>query len=302
MKFRKARYYLIAIALILFLLPQSVFSQEQSAQTKKSFLWEVQSQTTRVYILGSIHFMKKEMYPLRSTIEDAFTMADYLVVEVNTMAVDQNKMQAEILRKGMYQGNKTVKDDLSEDVFAMLKNYLEKNNIPMTNLMKFKPGMIVMTLESMRLMKLGYVPEYGIDMHFLQKAHGVKQIFELETIDEQLNLLLDNSMNDNLIMKSSILEWEQDEELMEKVISLWMNGSADKMADLIIKEPLREQPDMLPFYKKFFFDRNAKMADKIKSYLASEQIYFVVVGSGHLIGEKGIIQLLKKEGYTITQL
>lgn len=302
MKIRKMRYCIILITLILFLLPQSVISQEQSAQTKKSFLWEVQSSTTRVYILGSIHFMKKEMYPLDPIIEDAFAMSDYLVVEVNPTTVDQQKMQTKLFQKGMYQGNKTVKDDLSEDVFIMLKNHLEKNNIPMANLMKFKPGMIVMTLESMQLMKLGFLPEYGIDMHFIKKSQGIKPILELETIDDQLDLLIDSSLDKNLLIKDSILEWERAGELMEKVVLFWADGNADQMENLIIKEPLTEQPDLFPVYEKLLFNRNTKMMNKIINYLASEQIYFVVVGSGHLIGEKGIIHLLKGAGYSVTQL
>ena len=130
MKFRKVRHYFITITLILFLLPQAAFNQEQNAETKKSFLWQVQSPTSTVYLLGSIHLMKKEMYPLNPVIENAFNKSDYLVVEVNPLTIDQKKMQNEIMLKGMYQGDKTVKDDLSDEVFAMLKIHLEKNNIP----------------------------------------------------------------------------------------------------------------------------------------------------------------------------
>jgi uncharacterized protein YbaP (TraB family) len=302
MKFRQVRHYSIIIIFILLLLPQAVFSQEEDAQAKKSFLWQVQSPTSTVYLLGSIHFMKKEMYPLHPAIENAFDESAYLVVEVNPLTIDQKKMQNEILRKGMYQGDKTVKDDLNEEVFAMLKAHLEKNNIPMANLMKYKPGMIVMTLASLQLMKLGFSPEYGIDLHFVKKAQGERPILELETMDEQLALLLDRSMNDDLVVKNSILEWEKTEELMETTISLWKDGNADQMSNLIIKEPLKENPELLPVYQKMFFDRNKKMAGKIKNYLKTEQTYFVVVGLGHLIGDEGIVNLLEMEGYTVNQL
>ena len=139
-------------------------------------------------------------------------------------------------------------------------------------------------------------------MYFLKKAQGKIPILELETMDEQMELLLGDSLNDDLILKNSILEWEQTEETMDTVISLWNDGNADQMANLIIKEPLQENPELLPVYQQFFFDRNKKMTNKIKGFLATEQIYFVVVGSGHLIGENGIISLLKKAGYTVNQL
>ncbi len=302
MKYEKLKHYFIAAALFLFFLPQAVFSQEQNVPTKKSFLWRVQSPTATVFLLGSIHFMKPEMYPLNSIIEDAFDQSAYLVVELNPLTMDQNKMQNEIMLKGIYQGDRTVKDDLSEDVFAMLKTHLEKNNMPMDNFIKFKPGMIVMTMTSLQIMKLGFSPEYGIDLHFIRKAQGEKPILELETMDEQMDLLLDNSLNNDLIVKSSILEWEKTEEVLEKTIALWKIGGADQMTALIIDEPLKTNPEFLPVYQKMFFDRNRKMASKITQFLGSKHTYFVVVGSGHLIGGNGIVRLLEKAGHDVTQL
>jgi uncharacterized protein YbaP (TraB family) len=42
------------------------------------------------------------------------------------------------------------------------------------------------------------------------------------------------------------------------------------------------------------------MTDKIKSYLEKEGDFFVVVGAGHLVGERSIVDLLRAEGYTVT--
>ena len=302
MKFRKIKRVLLITLLIGCILPQAVFSQESGTQTGTSFLWQVQSDTATVYVLGSIHILKPEIYPLNPTIESAFDQSDFLVVEVNPLTVDQTKMQNEIVMKGMYQGNKTVKDDLSDEVFIMLTQHCESMNIPVENLLKFKPGMIVMTLANVQLMKLGFSPEYGIDMHFVKKAKGQKPILELETMDEQLSLLFDGLLDDDLILKNSILEWEKTKDTMDTVISLWKNGNAGRMNALIIEEPLQEHPELLPVYQKMFFQRNEKMTGKIKNFLETEHTYFVVVGSGHLIGDEGIIHLLKQEGYSVKQL
>ena len=48
--------------------------------------------------------------------------------------------------------------------------------------------------------------------------------------------------------------------------------------------------------------RNRNIVLKIDDYLKTKATYFVVVGAGHLLGEKGIIQLLKERGYTVEQL
>ena len=40
------------------------------------------------------------------------------------------------------------------------------------------------------------------------------------------------------------------------------------------------------------------MASKIEGYLKTKETYFVVVGAGHLVGDKGIIKMLKERGYS----
>ena len=67
---------------------REVFSQEG-----KSFLWKVQSKTNTLYILGSVHFLKKEMYPLNKKIEDAFDKSEVLVVEANINDPAQTDVQ-----------------------------------------------------------------------------------------------------------------------------------------------------------------------------------------------------------------
>ena len=44
------------------------------------------------------------------------------------------------------------------------------------------------------------------------------------------------------------------------------------------------------------------MLDKILEYLDTDKTYFVIVGSGHLSGKKGIVQLLDAKGYAIRQV
>ncbi len=58
------------------------------------------------------------------------------------------------------------------------------------------------------------------------------------------------------------------------------------------------------FNKKFLDERNKNMAEKIQYYLNNEdgRNYFVVIGSAHLIGDTGIIKLLKEKGYNVRQI
>ena len=210
-------------------------------------------------------------------------------------------MQEQIMLKGLYTGDQTVKDSLNKEVFEMLKDFLEKNGIPLANVLKLKPGMLAMTLISVQLMKLGFSPEDGIDIYFLKKGHGVKPILELESMEEQLSLFFDMP-DENLFLKHTILSLDKMEKEINDIILAWNQGDDDKLNNIVFIDPLKEHPELLPIYQRLFFDRNVKMTARIKDLLKTKQIYFIVVGSGHLIGEKGIIKLLQKAGHEIRQL
>ena len=74
---RKRATRILSTFCILILLSLSVLVQESVAQSKKTFLWKVQSKTNTVYVMGSIHYLKKEMYPLNEKIENAFEKSDH---------------------------------------------------------------------------------------------------------------------------------------------------------------------------------------------------------------------------------
>ena len=50
---------------------------------EKSFLWKVDSDQNSLYILGSIHLLNKETYPLKNNIENAFEQTNKLVLEID---------------------------------------------------------------------------------------------------------------------------------------------------------------------------------------------------------------------------
>jgi len=44
------------------------------------------------------------------------------------------------------------------------------------------------------------------------------------------------------------------------------------------------------------------MVSKIEDLLRTKETYFVIVGAGHLVGNRGIIEILKGKGYFVEQL
>lgn len=272
------------------------------ADDGKHFLWEVSSPKSTVKILGSIHFAKPELYPLSPVIEQAFDTSDTLAVEVDMDAIDPKVIQTKMLSACIYPENDEIRKHLDRQTFILLLDYLKRQHIPLTAVRRMKPGLLAITLTANRLMKLGFTPDHGIDHYFLAKARGKKKIVELETFDEQLALF--SSISDpNAFVRYTLRDLDSMEGIMNDAISAWKNGDADKINQMFILDTLQKSPEMRTVMQSFFFDRNLKMAEKIMGMLDKTGNCFVVVGAGHLVGELGIIELLRKSGkYKIKQL
>jgi uncharacterized protein YbaP (TraB family) len=159
-----------------------------------------------------------------------------------------------------------------------------------------------MTLVSLESMKLGLDPNLGIDKYFLTKADGKKKIFELESLDYQIGLLSALSDKDQ---ESFLIYTLKDLKLMgeelSKLIQAWISGDAKGMESLLTKS-ISEDAGLSSIFDKLVYERNKTMALKIEDFLRTKETYFVIIGAGHLVGDQGIIEILKGKGYLIEQL
>jgi uncharacterized protein YbaP (TraB family) len=299
-RFYSLQSLVVAVFFLLFV-SSTLNAAPLSNNAKKSFLWKIEHDQAIVYLFGSIHLANKHFYPLNQTIENAFASASKLVVEVDIEASEPQLMQKEILRRGTYHNGDTIRSHVNQETFAQLAKFCTELNIPINSVIKLKPGILAMTLSAAYFSRLGYSAKYGLDNHFINEARNHKPILELETIEEQLNLLL-HETNNELFLAQTLSSLNKSENELYDLINAWKNGEAETMNRLIMLEPLKESPELLPVYQKLFFDRNKKMSNKIIRFLNTNEIYFVVVGAGHLIGEQGIIKILRRNKFIADQI
>lgn len=282
------------------LLAGFAWAEEKPQKPKLCFLWQGQSKEGKVYLLGSVHLAKKELYPLNAAIEEAFAESEVLAVEADITKANQAALQAKILQKAMYPAGESLKGKVPEKTFAEAKKRL---GLPPQQLSQMRPWYLAMTLSVFEMMKLGYDPQQGIDLHFLNKAKKQKKtVHELESAEFQINLL--SSFDEKLqvqLLEYTIVDLDGIRDQTDEMFSAWREGDAVAMEKFLTKG-LKERPDLKPVYEKLVDDRNVKMADKIERYLKSGRTHFVVVGAGHLVGEKGLVKLLEARGIHLEQI
>lgn len=284
-----------------------------SAENDRAFFWQVTSgqpgsEQATVYLMGSIHFADQSFYPLRADIEQAFDRSDYLAVELDVNSLDHDAYNRLISRKGLYPDGKSIKDAVSDETWQQLRERLRQINVPYDSVKNYKPGVLVLTMTAIQIMQMGLDPQLGIDVYFLTKAAALqpaKQVIELETMEQQLNLFIDIPDGD-LLLKESLYSMTESESMMSEMVSYWKKGDDNAMDKLLFEDSLNDYPAFSAIYDSLFYARNRKMVSKIEQMLkqdgAAGKGYFVVVGSGHLIGKKGIVNALREKGYKIKRL
>jgi uncharacterized protein YbaP (TraB family) len=287
---------LFSTALLLLL----VICKSEAAQDR-AFFWQVKSDSATAYLLGSIHYADRSFYPLRASIERAFDQADHLVVEIDVDAVGAKQYQTLLREKGMYAGDETIRDNVSHETWQQLEQQLFRLGMPVHMVEKQKPGVLVLTLTAMQVVKMGYYPDMGIDQYFLNRAKPDKDIISLETIEQQLDVFLNISDGD-LLLQEALYSMDDADSMMTNMVRFWKRGDQKGMQKLLFDDALRDYPQFSHVYDSLIFQRNEKMVEKIKQFLSDRGSYFVVVGAGHLIGDKGIINTLKQAGYDVKRL
>jgi uncharacterized protein YbaP (TraB family) len=295
----------LAIILILCLvLATSCKTPDDNEDQLLSFLWEVSSDTNTVYVLGSVHVAKADLYPLAEAIENAYDAADYLVVEFNTNDISETEMALLLMEKGMYPTGESLRDNVSEDLYSRLSDRLrelDSSGLLLFSMNSFEPWVVAITISDMDYLELGYEAEYGIETHFLDKAEAdSKDILELESAEFQMDIFDSMSYELQIMMLGDAVDNPVTEDEMEAMFEAWSTGDVAKMEQMVFEDI--EEDEYSRIYSNIIIDeRNFQMLEKIEQYLEDDETYLVVVGAGHLVGENGIINLLDNQGYAVEQ-
>lgn len=282
----------------LFLTLAFVLSASLVQAQNKGFCWLVESGQGKAYVYGSLHFGLPEMYPLPAQVERAFAESDTLVVELDPQA-DPKGLQQALLRQGLYPLGETLEDHLSDQA----KQAFADAGIDYRTYNIMRPWMAMLTIQVSKLMRQGYNPEMGLDVHFIEQAKArLMPIKELETGEEQFRMLAELTGEDeDLFIRWSLLELTDVSRQIDLLTEAWINGDERElervsMGWLFLRLMFSE------LYEIIYFERNERMADALWEFMAQPETHFMVVGAGHVVGKRGIIALLKARGCRVTRL
>jgi uncharacterized protein len=302
---RLARFACLALSAFLVLpglAPAQLATQAVPAPASRQYLWEVTSLTNRVFLYGTVHAGKASFYPLPERVQQAFVDAKVIAVEADiTDEKAMEKGSASMLLKPPATLSQQVPAPLYERFRALCTRY----GLPESQLAQFKPFPAASLLAFAEWGRLGYSQQYGVDLHIIRLARDLKKrVVEIEGAKVQADLMDSLTEKEGLqALEGTVIALESGltREQITGLVNAWQSGDPDLLLE-VARAYNETVPGAKALEEKFIWSRHGAMADKIESYLLGRDPVFVAVGALHLAGPRGLVEILKKRGYTVRQL
>ncbi|HVM88140.1 MAG TPA: TraB/GumN family protein [Puia sp.] len=281
--------------LVYTLLAGSVFSQAGLQKLPNTLLWKITGKDLKqpTYVFGTMHILCADDATLSIGLNNAIKNCDeiYFEIDMTDMTGMLNAM------KYMRMNNdQKLSDLLSQDDYNKVKNYFSKHSamLPFSMLEHFKPMLIGSLMEEN---DLPCKSSNGMEFVIMKQAHEVnKKINGLETVEFQASLFDSipyKDQADDLIKYIDSSEGYRS--ITDTLVLAYKNQDLNKIELLSTKE----DPGSSNYLDILLYRRNRNWVEQLKK-LMPEKSLLIAVGAGHLPGEQGLLNLLKKAGYTVT--
>ena len=261
-------------------------------------IWEIEGNSNRILLMGSVHFLRPADYPLPEGMTAAYEQADQLYMEIDMDTLDP--MQAQVLLTTMGTGGNTLNEALSAENYREATKRADELGIPLMLFDQFEPWFAALSITQLRMMQLGFDPSWGIETRLTAQATADgKTISGLETLEEQLGFLdrLDNNTQQQFLLQS-LEDAATLEEQVDSIVAAWRSGDTATLEELML-EGFRSAPGL---EDALLVQRNRNWIRPIMQLQNQSDNYLVIVGAMHLIGRDSVVAMLKNKGVKVRQL
>jgi len=285
------------VALILFLLPASFLTATAQRRAEKKYpalLWEITGNGLKKpsYLFGTMHVSSKLVFHL----SDSFYL-DIRNAEVVALELDPQLWQDQLFRFQKMQTNlrfytQGAPGDFINERSFQLEKYEDRLKTALSDEPTVINGLLYRTFQS----RADFEEDTYLDLYIYQtgkklgkQATGVEDYFQTE----QLVMEAAQDMMKDKKKRAPDLDGTSPYELERKTQEAYRKGDLDMLDSL---EKLMQPSEA--YMEKFLYRRNDIQAASIDSIVRRHSL-FVGVGAAHLPGKRGVIEILRRKGYTL---
>lgn len=263
-------------------------------------IWTIEKPNgATITMFGSVHLLPQGQTWRTQALTDAFTKADVVVLETPIAEMESPELMAYLQQNMMNPPGTTLSTLLTADEKKTVETASAAVGLPFAMLEPMRPWMAALQMTVAFAMKQGFDPNAGVDKLIEAEAKAAGKGFDyFETAKEQLEIFTTLPSDKEvafLVLGARDVVARPDE--LNRLVAAWAKGDVASI-DEIMNRGLQDMPELA---KLILEDRNARWVSKISdSFMTDDKDYLIVVGAGHLAGDKSVQTMLRAKGVTVT--
>lgn len=273
-------------------LPLLILSLNLLSLSEGHFLWQVESESPS-YLYGTVHSSDQSVRDLPSEVVDALKSSRSFHPELAFSPENLGALTAAIFAP-------TEKDSAAElpsPLWKRVSAAAEKTGIPASLIRRIPLQMLPLLFSAPPEGNFNQIVD--VQVYELAKKHDLT-IAQLETVDEQIDLFRNLSRDDAIrFLEDALDEFENNFPSQRSLLEAYSRGDLESLMAAFAEE--MEEIDLPDLARELVENRNHRMVERLIPFLESGGA-FAAVGVAHFPGEEGIVELLRKKGWTVTRV
>lgn len=274
----------------------------------RGIFWKIEKAGQPVsWLLGTMHVTDPRVLAMPEAARAAYADAETIIIESDEIADEKKASMAIMARPDltMFTDGKSITDFLDKEDAKTLAEGLKKRGLSLAALGRMKPWMIAsfIALPACEIARKSAGAAF-LDQRLARDAlSDGKTLKGLETLIEQISAL------DSLPVEPQVQGLVQTvelgdtlEDVIETMSQLYLAGDVGMIMPMTRAASPETNDDAAAyadFEQRIIVDRNHIMADRAAPILTGGNV-FMAVGALHLPGPEGVVELLRKQGFTVT--
>jgi uncharacterized protein len=284
-----------------------IVAEGDAVPNGKGLFWKIEKPGLQAsYLLGTMHVTDPRVLALPKGAMEAKAGAKVIIIESDEI-LDEQKAMARLMTKPqltMMMDGRTIQSYLSPADAAQLETALKARGIPLGAVSRMQPWMLssFIALPACELARKAKGASF-LDKQLAEDAiRAGKPVKGLETMEEQLSAMASIPTEFHLKSLMEMLELgNRMDDVMFTMTDLYLSGDIGRTMPMLkaVSPDGSDEEGYAEFEERIVTARNHVMAERARPLLDAGGA-FMAVGALHLVGDEGLVSLLRADGFTVT--
>ncbi|MFO0690816.1 MAG: TraB/GumN family protein [Myxococcota bacterium] len=259
-------------------------------------------------LLGTVHFGPAAGWALSPVLEADLARADRFVFEIDLRLATEDRVGDLLAALAVLEPGRRLPDLVTPETARMLEARdaeLTRMGFPRGARDGREPWYLAVSLVELPVEANGWSLAASVENQVFAEV-GARPITGLETFEEQLRMLdeLPYPLQDAML-RDTLARLDESAASLEELADAWRTGDEATLAR-VAREGVDELPALEAVYERLLGERNRRWVKQLRTALEDStragETVFVAVGALHLVGEDGLVALLRDAGYRVERI